>query len=51
VIEAVLGWEDGEAVGFALFFHNFSTFLRGAACIWKTCPWCRRRAAAATASC
>jgi GNAT superfamily N-acetyltransferase len=27
VIEAVLGWEDGEAVGFALFFHNFSTFL------------------------
>lgn len=27
VIEAVLGWEGGRAVGFALFFHNFSTFL------------------------
>ncbi len=27
VIEAVIGWEDGHAVGFALFFHNFSTFL------------------------
>ena len=27
VIEAVIGWEDSEAVGFALYFHNFSTFL------------------------
>ncbi len=27
VIEAVIGWQDREAVGFALFFHNFSTFL------------------------
>jgi GNAT superfamily N-acetyltransferase len=27
VIEAVIGWEDRRAVGFALFFHNFSTFL------------------------
>ena len=27
VIEAVLGWEDGRAVGFALYFQNFSTFL------------------------
>jgi hypothetical protein len=27
VIEAVIGWEDGRAVGFALYFHNFSTFL------------------------
>lgn len=27
VIECVLGWEDEQAVGFALFFHNFSTFL------------------------
>ena len=26
VIEAVLACEDGVAVGFALFFHNFSTF-------------------------
>lgn len=27
VIECVLGWENERAVGFALFFHNFSTFL------------------------
>jgi GNAT superfamily N-acetyltransferase len=27
VIEAAIGWEDREAVGFVLFFHNFSTFL------------------------
>ena len=25
--EVVVGWEDRTAVGFALFFHNFSTFL------------------------
>jgi len=25
--EAVLAEEDGKAVGFALFFHNYSTFL------------------------
>jgi GNAT superfamily N-acetyltransferase len=27
VIEALVGWEDERAVGFALYFHNFSTFL------------------------
>ena len=27
VIECVLAWEDGHAVGFALYFYNFSTFL------------------------
>jgi GNAT superfamily N-acetyltransferase len=27
VIEAVLAWQQDRAVGFALFFHNFSTFL------------------------
>jgi hypothetical protein len=27
VIEAAVGWDDDHAVGFALFFHNFSTFL------------------------
>ncbi len=27
VIEAVLGFEGDQAVGFALYFHNFSTFL------------------------
>src|SRR3954454_15633796 len=25
--EVILGEEDGNAVGFALFFHNYSTFL------------------------
>ncbi len=25
--EVILAFESGEAVGFALFFHNFSTFL------------------------
>jgi GNAT superfamily N-acetyltransferase len=27
VIEAVIGWEHARPVGFALYFHNFSTFL------------------------
>ena len=27
VIEAVVGWENDSAVGFALYLHNFSTFL------------------------
>ncbi|MFN9212249.1 MAG: GNAT family N-acetyltransferase [Betaproteobacteria bacterium] len=27
VIEAVIGWEAGRPVGFALYFHNYSTFL------------------------
>jgi GNAT superfamily N-acetyltransferase len=25
--EVVIGYEDAESVGFALFFHNYSTFL------------------------
>ena len=25
--EVVLAWEDGQPAGFALFFHNFSTFM------------------------
>jgi GNAT superfamily N-acetyltransferase len=25
--EALLAWREGRAVGFALFFHNYSTFL------------------------
>jgi GNAT superfamily N-acetyltransferase len=25
--EVILGYEDGEPVGFALYFHNYSTFL------------------------
>ena len=27
VIEAVLAWEGARPVGFALYFHNYSTFL------------------------
>jgi GNAT superfamily N-acetyltransferase len=27
VIESVLAWDGDQALGFALFFHNFSTFL------------------------
>jgi len=27
VIECVVAWDDERAVGFALFFHNYSTFL------------------------
>ena len=27
VIEAVIAWEEESALGFALFFHNYSTFL------------------------
>jgi GNAT superfamily N-acetyltransferase len=27
VIEASIAWQGSEAVGFALYFHNFSTFL------------------------
>jgi GNAT superfamily N-acetyltransferase len=27
IVEVVLGWEGSKSVGFALFFHNFSTFL------------------------
>ncbi len=26
-VEAILGFADGAAVGFAVYFHNFSTFL------------------------
>ena len=27
VIEAIIAWEDERAVGFALYLHNYSTFL------------------------
>ena len=27
VIEAVIAWDHDDAVGFALYFHNYSTFL------------------------
>lgn len=27
VIEALIGWADGVPAGFAIYFHNYSTFL------------------------
>ena len=35
--EVIFALEDGVEVGFALFFHNFSTFLGRAGIILKTC--------------
>ena len=34
--EVTIGTVDGSTVGFALFFHNFSTFLGRPASIWRT---------------
>ncbi len=33
--EVLFACEDGREVGFALFFHNFSTFLAGPVFIWR----------------
>lgn len=35
--EVIIGEADGKPVGFALFFHNFSTFWDGQAFIWRIC--------------
>lgn len=35
--EVLIGEEEGEAVAFALFFHNYSTFLQSRACTSKIC--------------
>lgn len=43
--EAIVAERDGKMIGYALFFHNYSTFLDGAACISKTCT-CSRPSAA-----
>jgi hypothetical protein len=48
--EAIVGEADGEVVTFALFFHNFSTFLTKKGCIWKTCTCANRIAARAMAA-
>ena len=37
VAEALLGYLGGDPAGFALFFHNFSTFLGSPASTWRTC--------------
>ena len=39
--EVLLAEYQGNPAGFALFFHNFSTFLAGPASIWRTCMCCR----------
>lgn len=44
--EVVLGWEDDRPVAFALFFHNFSTFLGRKGLYLEDLfvqPACRRR--------
>ena len=35
--EAVIGEVDGEPVGFALYFHSYSTFLASRGSTSKTC--------------
>ena len=35
--EVIFALEGEKEVGFALYFHNFSTFLGRAASIWKIC--------------
>jgi hypothetical protein len=40
VIEAVVAWEGDRALGFALFFQNFSTFLaRRGLYEWSVLDW------------
>ena len=34
--EALLAFEDDSPAGFAVYFHTYSTFLAGGACIWRT---------------
>jgi hypothetical protein len=46
--EAVIAEIDGEAVGYALFFPTFSTFLGRPGCGWRTCSCGRRDAGRAS---
>ena len=48
--EAVIARLDGDAIGFALFFHNYSTFLGRPVSIWRICTCARRSAGAASAA-
>ncbi len=47
--EVIFAAAGGREVGFALFFHNFSTSLAGRASIWRTCLSCLRSGARGTA--
>jgi hypothetical protein len=44
--EALLAEESGRALGFALFFHNFSTFEGRSGIFLETSMWSRARAGA-----
>ena len=39
--EVIFALAEGREVGFALFFHNFSTFLAGRGSTWRICLSCR----------
>ena len=49
--EAIIGEANGEVVTFALFFHNFSTFLTRKGLYLKTCTSSRRTARDSAARC
>ena len=46
--EVLLGFEGANSVGFAVFFHNFSTWLGRPDFTWKTCSSIRNIVAKAT---
>ena len=46
--EVIFALEDGKEVGFALFFHNFSTFLGRAGITWRICMSSRNGAGKVT---
>ena len=48
--EVIFAMKEGKEIGFALFFHNFSTFSGRADCIWKTSLFCRNIAVRAMGS-
>ena len=52
--EVIFTMKEGKEIGFALFFHNFSTtfppFWAERDCIWKTSLFCRNIAVRATES-
>ncbi len=46
--EVIFVLADGREVGFALFFHNFSTFLGRAGLFWRICTSSRSTVERAT---
>lgn len=41
IAEVIFACADGKEIGFALFFHNYSTFLGRAGIYLKSCISCR----------